>query len=170
MKQCFYWFAEEKEMDVDTSDTANAGASIKFDLQSSGSNVSSTPLEASVNEDRQEPFESSTAKTSITAEGNGPKSLSNDESVSTVTNRPPKSELQLRNDSSSAINKPVNQPSDVPVATESDPLEIEIKQEDTCLSPNAPLPPHALSKIQVCTFKVTNYIHRNRNVFSQDEI
>lgn len=146
----FKWFAEDKEMDVDTSETAAAGTVIKFDLQSAGSNVGSTALEGSVIDDKQDTFGSINVKTSNIADRNGQKSSINDESSSIPINRPTKSELQFRNDTSSAISRNINLDSDVPAVTESDSLEVEIKQEDPCSSPNTPLPPHAMSKIQVC--------------------
>lgn len=154
-------------MDADTSETANTVAGIKFDAQSTGSNVSSTALEGSINDDRQETFEGSSGKLN---EGNVQKPSISDESSSIAMNRPPKSELQVRNDTTSAINKTINQPSDVPMVTESDSHEIEIKQEGACSLPNTPLPPHAVSKIQVCipilinvhqVFGFVNYVKLN---------
>lgn len=90
-------------------------------------------------------------KTTNTAEGNGQKLSTNDESSSTAIDRPPNTEHQFRNDNSSAISKAIKQSSILPVATESDALEAEIKQENPCPL-STPLPPHAISKIQVCNF------------------
>lgn len=145
----FIWFLEDKETDVESSEAVNAGTGIKFDSQSIGSNVSSTALEASMNDDRQEPFESGGTKATNTAEGNEQKLSANDESLSTAINRPPNSEHQFRNDSSSGFCRTIKQP----MATESDSSEIEIKQENPCISLNTPLPAHAISKIQVCFFQ-----------------
>lgn len=136
-------------MDVDSSEVANAEMGIKFDSQSAESNISSTVFEGSLNDDRQEAFESGVVKTTNAAEGNGQKPSVNDKSSSIAVNRPLNSELQYRNDNSSA-NKAIKQPSNVPVATEADSFEVEIKQEDACLPLNTSLPPHAISKIQVC--------------------
>lgn len=140
-------------MDVDSSETANAGTGIKFDSQSTESNVSPTAVDGSINDDRQETFESGGVKTTNTADGNGQKSAVNDEVSSVAIKSPPNSELQFRNDNSSAISKTIKQPGNIPVATESDSFEVEIKQEDPCLSLSTPLPPHAISKIQVCIQK-----------------
>lgn len=141
-------FAEDKEMDVETSETNNAGTSMKFDLQSTGSNVSSTVLDGSTIDDKQEGTSGTGNNSGKATEKSGQKSSMNDESPSATIIRPPKSEPQFRNDTSSAINR--NLESDIPTVSQTDSLEIEIKQEDVCASPNTPLPPHAISKIQVC--------------------
>lgn len=119
-------------MDVESSETANAETGIKFDSQSTENKISSTALEGSISDDKQETFESSGVKTTITAEANDQKSSVNDKPSSVAINRPPNSELQFRNENSSAI---------------SDSFEVDIKQEDPCLSLSTPLPPHAISKI-----------------------
>lgn len=137
-------------MDVETAETTTAGTGIKFDSHSTGSNLSSTALEGAVIDDKQDAVGSSSGKIGIAAESNGQKSLINDESLSIQINRSPKTELQFRNDNSSAINRTIILDSEVPVVADSDSVEVEIKQEVLCPSPNLPLPPHAMCKIQVC--------------------
>lgn len=129
-------------MDVDSSESRSLTTGGKYDSQPTSVNINLV-AEGSGNEDKVElDSDKIINKTNDTTDGN-----SQNEATSTTMNRIPKPEFQFRNETC-AINDGngfINI-----AATKLNSPEVEIKQEDSCHSPNTPLPSHAVSKIQVC--------------------
>lgn len=138
-------------MDVDSSESRNPVVATKSDFQSNGSNNATLPSKRPcANEDKSNPIEGNCGKAdSITNEDSENKSLPKSDEAS-AESQSLKSDFSFREASSSAINDSNKQISDISTAIESNTvLAPEIKQEGSCESPDAPLPPYAVSKIQV---------------------
>lgn len=149
--------AEYKDIDVDLSENRPETTGLKLDSQLT--DVSSTTMEGSRNDDKQEPTKSNNGKTicksnNVSMDANSQKLLINSDTPSTVINRIPKSELVFRDNASSAISDTNNEISELPPAMDSDAAEIEIKQEESDQSLSTSLPSHAISKVQVCIINI----------------
>lgn len=136
-------------MDTDASDNRQNTTGIKFDSQTN--ELNSTTLEMSNNDDKMDTTESNngklTCKSSNVTDLSSQKLPVNDTST-TVINRIPKSEIQFRDDASSAISDTNNEMGDMS-ARETDTTDVEIKQEEPQQSSNPQTSPHATSKIHV---------------------
>lgn len=140
-------------MEVDSSENQNMGMAPKSDNQSNGSN-SATPSKRSY-DDKKDIIEGNSAKSdNVGNEDINEKSPTSD-GASTLSHQTTKSEFPFRETFSSAITDSNNQMIDnISTATESSTvLTSEIKQEGSCNSPDAPLLPYAVSKIQVSSWK-----------------
>lgn len=143
-------------MEVESSDKRNLATTMKTDSQS---NSLAAVLKASSGKgDKGEVLEINRNKTisktnASSNDGSGQRSPTNSpERMSTTINRIPKPEFPFREATSSAISDMNNQTSDIAESISA--TEVEIKEEDISDSPGAPLPLHAISKIQV-SFVVT---------------
>ncbi|XP_055307876.1 paired amphipathic helix protein Sin3a-like, partial [Sitodiplosis mosellana] len=140
----------DDEMDVDSSENRNVAMTAKSDSQSNGSNNATTSRRPCVNDDKKDPIEGNYGKADNTGnEDTDQKSPSNLDDTIAASYQIPKSEFPFREAPSSAITDSNNRISDILPATEPNTsLTSEIKREGSCSSPDVPLPPYAVSKIQ----------------------
>lgn len=139
-------------MDIDSSENRNVVPGAKSDSQSNGGNNVTPSKIPGVNDDKTDLIEGNCEQhnvDNIGDEDNDQKCPSNSDGTIS-SHQVPKSEFSFRESSSNTITDPNNQISDMSTATESNTsVAPEIKQEGSCSPPDAPLPPYAVSKIQV---------------------
>lgn len=152
--------AEDKDMDVDSSENQNVTMSMKSDNQSNGSHCNLTTLSkrSCGSDDKKETIESKcgkvTSKPENTANVNIDKksSTTSSDTISATIQLVPKPEFPFREASSSAVNDTYEQTSDTAIVIEPETSAIiEIKQEGPC-NPLDPLYPYAANKLQVRDF------------------